>query len=328
MRVLYIAGNPDNLDKQPSLLLEGAQVSDLGVLFQNNGHGRAEFLACPDVPLSQIRARLKDYKPDVVHLAAHGHSHAIMLRNEFSDSVEVTAETLRTLLDDISPALVYLDCCDSGELASSLVPTAAAAIGFHGAVPNFVASQAARHFYDELLSGKSIEASHQISAALVSESTGRSVQQVLHARAGSAATVLLKSTRILCKAADNSRRSIHVGVTGFPADTALIVLTMLDGNRAARHAGSAGNDRGYLEITLGSELVRILGPGVDSANSVMWTECALPVDRNCRIAALVARNGGKPFLTFDLISTAVERYLQRPGVTDAASQLLLRDLQP
>ena len=116
MKVLYIAGTPEKRDS----LLEIAEVTELALLLREPH----EFVPLPDTPVNLLRGMINRFRPDVLHLAAHGESSAIQLRDFDGSAKPVTADTLQRYLVQEEPvALVYLNACNSAELAKSLAET-------------------------------------------------------------------------------------------------------------------------------------------------------------------------------------------------------------
>jgi hypothetical protein len=104
----------------------------------------------PALKLEEIVGQLRSRRPDVLHLAAHGTSRAFFLSSDRGKTVALGATKLLTFLPlDNPPRIVYLNSCDSHEMAQALVESGRVktAIGSTAPIANDTARNGAVTFY-------------------------------------------------------------------------------------------------------------------------------------------------------------------------------------
>ncbi len=87
MRVLYVASNPD---QQATLLLEH-EITELQRTAAGLSAGAVEFIFLPSLPFEDLPAQISKYKPDIVHISAHGDDGARQLIGRVSMAIGTTA---------------------------------------------------------------------------------------------------------------------------------------------------------------------------------------------------------------------------------------------
>lgn len=173
MKILFVASNPSNevglqLDKEITEIQQRANIGQSGAV---------EFVFMPDLSLKQLNLELNHRRPDILHLSAHGSRDALVLRRGTDGSeVAVRAETLLSFLNpEYPPQLIYINACNSDELARCLIGRVPIAIGTTAPISNGAARAGAVSFYDRLLSGYSVsdafEAQKRVIEALEDERT-------------------------------------------------------------------------------------------------------------------------------------------------------------
>lgn len=165
MKVLYIASNP----LAASDLNLPQEINEL----QRFGTVAAEpnsFLFLPALRVEDLRRELRRHDPDVLHFAAHGTDSSLSLADERGRPVKLTVELLAALLPrERALRVIYLNACDSCELANGLVDkgTVAVAIGMTAPISNRAARSSAVAFYESLLAGDTIAEAFTTCQAMV-----------------------------------------------------------------------------------------------------------------------------------------------------------------
>jgi hypothetical protein len=156
MKVLFIASNPLNQD---DLNLQ-AEINELQSRFAFSSAEPVSFHFLPDIKVEKLPSELSKFKPDVIHIVSHAQATAMSLSDETGKEIKVTAEMLDSFLPpECPPRLVYLNCCESSQIAGELVNlgTVSMAIGSTGQIENLVAQASAIAFYHRLVSGLSVQ---------------------------------------------------------------------------------------------------------------------------------------------------------------------------
>lgn len=126
MNVMYIACNPESSD---SLLVE-KEITELQRLL---GAARGEpvhLLSYPHLSIEQLPIELNKIHPDIVHISAHAETNYLEMANAAGQPVRLTGEMLAVFLHfPHSPQLVYLNACESQEIARKLTSVVRFAVG-------------------------------------------------------------------------------------------------------------------------------------------------------------------------------------------------------
>lgn len=155
MKVLYVASNPTdasdlNLDR------EITELQKRSVTLPNEP---VTFRFLPDLRIEDLPSQLSNINPDVLHLAAHGDSDSLWLSDQAGKNVSVTANMLLSFLPPNRPLrLVYLNACNSSEIARDLVASGSVsmAVGSTAPITNRAARASAVAFYERLLAGLTV----------------------------------------------------------------------------------------------------------------------------------------------------------------------------
>jgi len=318
LKVLYIAGTPEKRDS----LLEIAEVTELALLLREPH----EFVPLPDTPVNLLRGMINRFRPDVLHLAAHGESSAIQLRDFDGSAKPVTADTLQRYLVQEEPvALVYLNACNSAELAKSLAEKIPAAIGFEGRIANSTARHAALHFYEEVLAGKSILDAHDVSAAFVNTAAeGKDCRCVLEGSADAKRVRLCIPLTLLARisSANGESYGIELGLEGVPANTSQIVFYLSEPTlEDAARAAASGADTKAREVTLASALCRVIGR--PRGKTPIWTAVPYLVAGNCNVFATLCLPE-RPAVT---VSARLVDVLRKTAARDASVAYSSADIE-
>jgi hypothetical protein len=234
MKILFVASNPK--DEGPLSL--ASEITELQRRFIETAGEPVSFSFLPDLHVERFIAELARHKPDVLHISAHGAGEALALRNELGQNVYLTAEALAAFLPhDLLPRLVYLNACDSKEIADKLSrhPTIAVdmVIGATAPISNLAAQAGALSFYERILSGSSVGLAYEASKHIVGLLSDQQASMQLCARKGidPSKQILHQIPRIIADFVDGvpicnakGEYAIRFAVIGCPATTIQIVF--------------------------------------------------------------------------------------------------------
>jgi hypothetical protein len=151
MKILYIAANPhdlEELDLAPEVTEIQRRVS---------GAASVDFVAMPSLKFEDLASTLHQHRPEILHIAAHGAKETLFLANQDNTSIHIDAKMLLAFLSDVSPPrLVYLNACNSLEIAEGLTRLVPMAIGTTAPISVKSARATAVSFYERILDGASV----------------------------------------------------------------------------------------------------------------------------------------------------------------------------
>lgn len=132
-----------------------------------SSHGdRFEVISRPSMKLPEFGEELMRFDPQVVHLSAEGRSgEGILLEDEAGNGKAVGAHEMAGLIRELkgSIRLMFLNACHTQEHAEAISKEVDYVIGMNGKVEEETAMAFARHFYQALGYGKTVEKSVQSS---------------------------------------------------------------------------------------------------------------------------------------------------------------------
>jgi hypothetical protein len=155
MKVLYVASKATT-DADLSLTRE---ITELQKRLGAASADPVEFNILPNIRVENLPGELSRFHPDILHVAAHSDKEALSLSDEAGNQVKVTAKMLGVFLPpEHPPRIVYLNSCDSREIARELVDirSATMAIGSTAPISNRAARASAVAFYECLLAGLTV----------------------------------------------------------------------------------------------------------------------------------------------------------------------------
>ena len=230
MKVLYIASNPSD---HSSLNIE-REITELQFQASEGSPDPVQFTFLPGLNVEELPIRLNQLKPDILHIASHSDGEVLTLSSSSGGAVSVTASMLKAFFNHKHPPqLVYLNSCDSRQIAADLKDNVDFAIGTTAPITNRAARSAAVTFYERLLSGVSVEHSFRAGEKLIEALQGSGVGAELFSRKGvnPAATVLHHVPRIVAtfdtknpKVADDGYVEVRLGIIGCPPSTRQIIF--------------------------------------------------------------------------------------------------------
>jgi hypothetical protein len=232
MRVLYIASNPQG---QTSLRLE-QDITELQRVVDTSNAGRASFIFLPAIPFEDMEHQIAVYRPDVLHVSAHGTPDYVKLADSLEGGVELTAISLKTLISSYPPKLLVLSACTSQKIAEELTDTVPFAIGTTQDITNLAARKSAVNLYRKLLRGESLQSSFDFAQATVRTLSNGDVDAVLAARPGAVAgkTFLSRLPKIVAHfdkhkfAKKDEYFTFFIGLHGASSDTVQVIFATDD----------------------------------------------------------------------------------------------------
>jgi hypothetical protein len=286
MRVLFYAANPEG---EESLRLE-QEITELQ-LASLNGTRRIDFIFLPAMPFEDIGEKIINYKPDVVHISAHGTGENLFLANTKEHKVSLTAEALNVLLAIHPPKLLYLSACHSLPIARAMIETVPFAIGTTEDIRNLYARKGAVNFYRCVMQGLSLKAAHESSRNTIRVLSHRTVDSDMAAnpRFDASRQYLYERTRIVCCfekhdfTHDDDQFSLELGIAGCPNGTHQVVFCTDDPT-------FMGDDDSNLESDLCSVECAI------PTNGEIWLDGTWEkIDGDFRIYCFGLSTTGEPF---------------------------------
>lgn len=168
MKILYVASNPD---QQNTLLLE-REITLIQQKLSSISSSLAplEFIPFPHIEPNDLLDELRHRPPDILHLSAHAGINGVVMESS-GQQLWISAAKLTKLLRalPVRPRLVYLNACNSAEIASHLTNEGVVdfAIGAQVPIQNGPAIKTAAIFYDWLARGHSVQAAYDAASALL-----------------------------------------------------------------------------------------------------------------------------------------------------------------
>jgi CHAT domain-containing protein len=284
-------------------------ISALTGRFSSVAADPISFAFLPGLKIEDLPAELGRHKPDILHIAAHGDVAFLALADQDGVAIPITGEMLSAFLaPDHLPRLVYLNACNSGEIAQTLIDTGqvAMAIGSTAPITNRSARAAAVAFYERILIGMSaaraFDACQRMLDAL---SQGQASVKLCTASGIDPAKEILHPVPTLIadfqdknpKPDADGEYGLRVGIQGCPPDTTQVIFFTDD--------SSFINDEETLEEDL-SVVVR-----TTPVAGTIWTpEDVWWVEGDHRLVAVGVKAGSGCFVIESTLCRAIEdRYL-------------------
>jgi hypothetical protein len=154
---MYVASNPEGADT----LLIDREISDMRDRLDRSANADPiDFSAYPNLAVGDLAEKVRRFRPDVLHLAAHGEDDALALAHPVDGSVALDGRKLAALLAAVSvkPKLIVLNACSSDGMAAELAAAGAAdfVIGTDAPISNDGARAMAASLYQRLADGASV----------------------------------------------------------------------------------------------------------------------------------------------------------------------------
>jgi hypothetical protein len=311
MRIMYVACNPD---QKSDLLLE-REITELQRR-SDAAIGDIDFHFYPHQHVENLPVELAKLKPDVVHFSAHGEENKLVMSNDSGVPVVLSAQLLKRFFSfDKPPQLVYLNACDSHDVAKQLiVDTVDMAIGATAPITNKAARASAVLFYDRLIDGAFVSQAFEASRAMVEGMQMQQASMALFAKNGvvPAATRLHRSPKIVARfrnddARANEKGKYHAqfGLVGCPANT--IQLAFFTDDKTFIGEDSDADD----ETDLASDLCAVVRD-VPFRNT-LWSYTTWTSKHDFRIVCCGLTADGTSFSVVSSFCEALKTYYGEKG---------------
>jgi CHAT domain len=297
MKILFVASNSEENDPLASLNLI-REVTELQARYLKLGN--VDFAFMPDLPLEGLPSTIREHRPDVLHIAAHGNDKNLSFSNSSGKAVAVDADVLRAILQNQSLKLVYLNSCDSHGIAESLVAskTARVAIGTSATISNHAARTAAVTFYENILAGRSVYDAFEQCDSMLKALNGGAVRAKVFAVPG-----LNLNEEILRPTAQLVAQFIPRGTPKRSRDGFYSLML-----------GVRGCPIGTAQVTFVSDNVTVTQRASPIAGAFWATEHIWLADEEHRVLALGLKDTQGSFLVSGTICEAIERYFVGQGL--------------
>ena len=315
MKILYIASKAPEAE---ALAIE-REIMDLQQNVAEANFDTVQTVFLPDVTLEALPLALSRHRPDILHIAVHGNVAGLWFAREpFGGETDrqlaqVSGEALADLLDPLNlPKLVFLNACESHEVAQILASRGMMAIGTSAPIVDQTAVAVSRLMYERILGGLPVSDVYRAMNAFVSSHQADGINLRLAVPAGiSAETSLYSKPTIIARLSpatplvSGKPVQTFIGVGDAPSDTIQIVFFTAD--------------ESYIDHTRPYELEELLtevkrgGP----RRGEMWTNTSWNSLGNVRIAACGISASGKTFSISSMLVPALERYAKLNPTSDA-----------
>lgn len=312
MRVLYIGSKADAAD---SLNLE-KEITELQRRSSEASGGNVNFTFLPDVRVEELHDEIDRYKPDILHISAHAEVGTLSMANAAGNSAPLTADALSAFLPvDKPPRVIYLNACNSQEIAKKLNPTVPIVIGTTAPITNRAARAGAVAFYSSVLAGSSIKVAFSKAQKIIETLHYQEVSAIIEVREGVdiSSEYLHRIPRLIADFEDfkgatpiriknSNKYSIRPGIVGCPQSTTQIMFftddeMFIKPNDANKYKHLCLIERSTPE------------GGVVWAKDRVWT-----ILGDFRFFAVGVTGEGNSFTVTSMLSEAIEtRYLLGPS---------------
>jgi hypothetical protein len=311
MKVLYIAANPRETQVKSSgseiaisvgsLNLE-REITELQRRFMELSPDPVSLIILPDLKVEDLPGALGRIEPDILHLSAHGEKSHLSLAREDHKSVKVTA---RMLCDFFSPnrppRLVYVNACNSAEIARALVGPVEVAIGSTAPITNRAARAAAVVFYERILRGLTIEQAFAAGKSLVEALDDVKIELFSRNDVNPATEILRPVAQLAAEfeggtTTKDGSYQFRIGITNCPSTTKSIIVLNED------EALSVDADTLYC--------ISLRGP---PKNHQIWSRTLLSVNKDCQLLAVGITSDASRFTIQSSLCQAIEGYYATLG---------------
>lgn len=303
MKVLYVGSNPEN---ERDLRLE-IEITLLQTRLANVGSNEVDFIFLPHITIEQFPIEISRHKPDILHITAHAGDGNLAFSSSDRTSVPLSGDQLAKLLDyDSPPKIVYLNGCNSADIAKQLVPLIPMAIGTTAPITTKVAQAAVTVFYDRLFQGATVNSAFEAGKALIEAMQLNQVSSVLYAaNSGLLTKPIYQPPKIIARFADGDCSPgkdgffyIQYGIAGCPQNTIQVVFFTDD------ESFIEGDD----EDEYASSLCTIARTA--PVRGILWAEEKINIYGNYRIYASVVTAGGEIFAVSSYLCIAIKDYFK------------------
>ncbi|MDP2075154.1 hypothetical protein [Hydrogenophaga sp.] len=330
MKIFFLASQPE----------DGAQLAldQLISSFQTKLLARrppnVEIVFFSDLSIEDIRSRVREEKPDILHISGHSDFGSLRFRNEARNVVDVGPGLLAALIPADCPIkCIVLGSCNSLKLISKdgglkAIPC----VGFDGRVDLQVASIVLLTFYEELLSGATLEAAFSNSVARLALEQSDVSLHIECADKSQLNSALYRPPVIVVRpvATNEKKRStfdlpahVEVGVDGAPSDIVQIVF-FTDEREWAEDTSYPAESELTLECWRASLMSKIVY-GPTPIGGCIWSTSSEFQACDERLYAAAIRSNGSSFVLKSSVSEGIDAALSR-GLIRAEEEAIVVSL--
>jgi hypothetical protein len=232
VKVLYIASEAVG---DANLMLT-QEITELQRRFFPTSVDPVEFHLLPALKVEDLPGELSRFAPDILHIASHSNQLALSLSDGAGNPIPVSAEMLSTFLPPSHPPrLIYLNSCNSQQIAKELVESGpvAIAIGSTAPISNRAARASAVAFYERLLAGLPVQQAFNTCQRMLEALTKSASSVTLHhvpdvdpttERLHSVPTLIADFKNAKASPEQDGHFALRLGVSGCPADTMQMIF--------------------------------------------------------------------------------------------------------
>jgi hypothetical protein len=231
MKLLFVASNPADAGN----LMLAKEIEELRSALKRGGSDvLVEFRE--HVPHHELPMLLYEERPDCLHISAHGMTDSILIADMDGLRVKLTPESLATYVSRHRPRLIFLNACDSAEVARGLMGTVDFAIGCATPIMNYIARHGALIFYQLVLAGETVQEAFDVCRAHLRTASNGAYDMHLYHRPGldSARERLNPPMELIARFEGqpnpDGRQEVSLGVAGC-SDTTLQAVFFTDDER-------------------------------------------------------------------------------------------------
>ncbi|MBY3468673.1 CHAT domain-containing protein [Rhizobium laguerreae] len=314
MKILYVASEAPEAES----LAVAREIMDLQQSLSESSSDVLKTVFLPDITIEELPIALSKHKPDILHIAVHGSKAGLWFTKEAFNGgsrelVKLSGEALANFLEpDRPPRLIFLNACESSNVAKTLAERGFLAIGTTAPITNQAAIAATRLLYDRILNGRHISEAFRAMDGLVSSLQTQKIKLNLAVpKDDTADRPLFRRPTLVARLADQIKikegRALpcYLGLAGVPADTIQVVFFTHDNSFLL-------TDR---ENSLEEELSEIIQDTVRGGE--IWTETTWMPTGNFRFAACGITADGRTFSTSGMLVDSLDIYLKMKPTSPA-----------
>jgi hypothetical protein len=306
---MYVAGRAK---RQSTLKLE-REITELQQRAVATTGSTFRFDFFPDLRIEELPLELARQRPDVLHISAHGERDNLALANQSGQEVRLSAEVLRAFLDqEQPPRIVYLNACDSAEIARELVSIAPIAIGTTASISNDAAIASAVLFYERLLNGATVQQAFDAGKRMIEAMHASATSSLLYKARGVHPETerIFQSTKLVARfdgfpSSKRDQFTIELGLIGCRSDTNQVIFYT--------------DDATYIEDEDRAEEDLCVVARTNPVRGVIWSDFDWYAYGDIRIFGCGSTLSGEAYSVGSTLTAAIEayyRYFKRVSPTD------------
>jgi len=226
MRVLYVASRTP----QARNLLVEHEVTKLQRQLRAKAGVDIDFKFLPAIAFQDLRNEVELYRPDVLHISAHGNAREVHFVDLLGRQVDLNPNNISAALGvRFRPHVLYLSACSSAPVAEQMRSHVPVTIGTTEDIENYFARETSMAFYENLYAGCTIQEAFEVSRSLL-ETLDKTLSTKMFCQSEDAARrVLYRPPQLVARFSDLDDQKadkfyIEPGFLGVPDNTNQIVF--------------------------------------------------------------------------------------------------------